>query len=352
MMPALTVARLTCGRDNEALIVAIECEVEVGAGFEAVRVSPAEAVELLRTAEPAAVLVGAPVFAGESWPAIHAALDPATPRIAVIHSLADVHALPPEVDDFLDATRTPAEIDARLQHVVRAGRRRREAIQRSEAMSAIGEVVSGVAHDVRNRLFGISATVDAFSSEVGGDPEMAPFFEVLNEEITRLSALLNDLLDYGKASTLNRELGRLRNPIADAIKLAQEYATAAGTSVEVRIEPDTPAVPFDHTRMVRVFHNILMNAIQHAPRGRIVATIGPATRDGREMVVCRVIDTGAGFPRDAIHRVFEPFFTRRAGGVGLGLAIVQRIVEAHRGFVQAVNPASGGAELAVWLPVA
>jgi signal transduction histidine kinase len=109
----------------------------------------------------------------------------------------------------------------------------------------------------------------------------------------------------------------------------------------------------DRTRLVRVFENLLENAIQHSPAGGEVAVeAAAATAGGRDGIECAVCDSGPGFQAEELGRVFDPFFTRRRGGTGLGLSIVQRIVDEHGGRVGAGNRAEGGAILTVWLPAA
>jgi PAS domain S-box-containing protein len=236
--------------------------------------------------------------------------------------------------------------------------RLQESLRRSETMSAMGALIAGVAHEVRNPLFGISATLDAFEARFRKRKDLQRYFEVLQAEVRRLSELMQQLLDYGKPH-------RLEPARVDPAELMRRAATAceplAGRArIAVTLEPDggLPAIEVDPARAVQVFQNLIENAIQHSPPGaevrfRAARAPSPDTAGGEaaETVRFLVEDAGPGFRPDDLSRIFEPFFTRRRGGTGLGLSIVQRIVEQHGGEVEAENRPGGGAAMAVVLPV-
>jgi signal transduction histidine kinase len=231
--------------------------------------------------------------------------------------------------------------------------RLQEALHRQEALTAMGTLVGGVAHEVRNPLFGITATVDALAARLEGDGAAAPLVGVMREQVQRLSRLMGDLLDYGRPIAPGRTPRSLSAVAARAIETCTPLSERAGVRVELTAEPTSVVVLVDEPRLLQVFQNLVQNAVEHTPRGgRVRVDARSAPRRGHRGVRCAVHDSGPGFnPADLPH-VFEPFFTRRRGGTGLGLSIVQRIVEQHAGHVEATNHPEGGGVVNVWLPLA
>lgn len=233
--------------------------------------------------------------------------------------------------------------------------RLQESLRRSETMSAMGALVAGVAHEVRNPLFGISATLDAFESRFGSKKDFRRYFDVLQGEVRRLSELMHQLLEYGKPARLDLAEVAPDEILAAACTGCVPLAERAGVTVVPEVGGGLPPVQVDRGRISQVFLNLLENAIQHSPRGGSVvlrAEAGAASGDtGREGVRFVVEDSGPGFLPGDLHHVFEPFFTRRRGGTGLGLSIVQRIVDQHGGEVVAANRPGGGASIQVFLPL-
>jgi len=225
-----------------------------------------------------------------------------------------------------------------------------DSLRRSETMSAMGLLVSGVAHEVRNPLFGISANLDAFEAKSGTETRFGPLVTLMRKEVNRLTALMQDLLDYGKPVPSAPSPGTIDAVVAEAVASCASLATSSAVNVVTRIAPDLPPVPMDRKRLVQVFQNLLQNAIQHSPAGTLVS-LDAMKEDGEDgpWVVLTVGDSGPGFVREDLPRVFEPFFSRRRGGTGLGLAIVHRIVEEHGGTVSAANHLQGGATISVRL---
>ena len=237
------------------------------------------------------------------------------------------------VEDISDRLRTEAEL------------------RESQTFSALGALLAGVAHEVRNPLFGLSATLDAFEARFGAEGDHARFVAALREQVTRLSDLMRDLLEYGKPNPPELASGALDDVVSEAVAACDDLAREAGVPVRVALPPGLPPLHMDARRMVHVFRNLLDNAIRHSPPGghvRLEAALLSVA--GRSVLECAVWDGGAGFEASDLGRVFEPFFTKRQGGTGLGLSIVRRIVLEHGGTVVAANRAGGGAEVRIRLP--
>jgi signal transduction histidine kinase len=223
-----------------------------------------------------------------------------------------------------------------------------ESLRKSETMSVMGSLVAGVAHEVRNPLFGISATVDVL--ECGQDEPDG--LGLLRSEVARLSRLMQDLLDYGKPPALSLAPAEIASILDAAIRACAAEAREKDVVAFLDVAPDVPPLVVDGARMEQVFLNLVANAIHYSPRGGQVRVGAFRAGSFDDAVDLLVEDEGPGLTPADLPRLFEPFFTRREGGTGLGLSIVQRIVEAHGGVVAAANRPSGGAAFRVRLPMA
>ncbi|WP_257450936.1 two-component system sensor histidine kinase NtrB [Archangium lipolyticum] len=236
------------------------------------------------------------------------------------------------------------ETEARLHEAL-------ESLRRSESLSRVGELLAGVAHEVRNPLFGISATLDVLEAQPGHPQVTAHSLSLLRREVSRLNVLMQELLTYGRPPSTELQPRMLSSVLDAAMDATAALAHEREARVELHVEPGLPPVPMDPGRLTQVFQNLLANALQHSPRGGTVwLTARRLVDDGPPRVECVVRDQGPGFPIEELSRVFEPFYSHRPGGVGLGLPIVQRIVEEHRGSVSVGNRPEGGAEVRVCFP--
>jgi PAS domain S-box-containing protein len=225
-----------------------------------------------------------------------------------------------------------------------------ESLSRTAKMTAMGSLVAGVAHEVRNPLFGISATLDAYAEELSR-PGYEECAGALRTEVVRMTRLMQELLEYGKPAAMQVERGQIGGVIEEAV--SGRAHRDAGVQVLNTATAPLPELLMDRSRMRQVFDNLIDNAVRlSVTGGRVTVAADVAEHAGRRWLECRVEDSGPGFSGEDLEHVFEPFFSRRAGGTGLGLSIVQRIVEEHSGKVIAANRPGGGAVVTVRLPVA
>ena len=225
-------------------------------------------------------------------------------------------------------------------------------LRQSEMMSLLGSLVAGVAHEVRNPLFGISSIIDAFETRFSDRTEYLRYTNVLRDEIGRLTILMEELLEYGKPFRGDLYLVSMEEMVARSVRACVPAAEVAQVNLESRVEDSLPKIRIDRRRLSKVFVNLIENAIQHSPQKGSVTIEAERISDGNhEWVQCAIRDRGAGIAAEDLPKIFEPFFSKRRGGTGLGLAIAQRIMQEHGGKLIAGNNPEGGACMIARFPI-
>lgn len=234
-------------------------------------------------------------------------------------------------------------------------------ILRKDRLAAIGQVAAGVAHEIRNPLFGITSVAQILADEVDFTPAHRELVAAMLSEGRRLNALVNDLLLYGRPSSLERRPVELGQVWEEILGLQREELQAKGLTFRREIPPDFPAVPVDPDKMKQVFLNLLKNAVEATPAGGTITValrLRPAQVPRRRGVPRRsgfaevaLSDTGSGIPAADRERIFDLFYTTKPRGSGLGLAICRRIVEEHGGRILVDSKEGEGSTFTVLLPL-
>jgi len=220
-------------------------------------------------------------------------------------------------------------------------------LRRNEVSAALGALVAGVAHEVRNPLFTLSATLEAWEVRYGGTEGVVRYAGALREQVDRLHRLMQDLLDYGKPHPLAFSEGSLADVLNRAVSSCAAVAEQHGARI-LRAAGEVPRMAIDAARLEQVFQNVIDNAIRYSAGG----VVRVETQVHEDSVVCRVIDEGPGVDTGDAENAFRPFYTRRHGGTGLGLAIARKIVIAHGGAISLTNRDDRqGAVATIRLPV-
>ena len=223
--------------------------------------------------------------------------------------------------------------------------RLRQQLERSERQAALGRLASGVAHEIRTPLGSIQGAAEILAEDYPeGHPKKA-FLDILMAEVGRLKAVVQEFLDLGRPITVEpEELGA--RDIAEACRNSlMALAEGSGVRVDIGVPADC-RIWADPFRLHQALTNLLRNAIQASAKGGRVRM--DAWLDG-EGCLFAVEDEGSGLPPGEEGRLFEPFFTKRKDGTGLGLALVRQVAEAHGGWVRGENRPEGGARFALWL---
>jgi signal transduction histidine kinase len=228
---------------------------------------------------------------------------------------------------------------------------------RRERLAALGELAALVAHEVRNPLGVIFNCLGSLAKLVELDGDARRVYEIIREEADRLNRIVGDMLDYTRPSEPQLRPGALDRVLADALQSARASEKNRGTPVDhihtsLAVDAELPPVPMDERLVHQAMVNLLSNALQSVPKGGHVRLSGQlATENGRRVARIEVADDGPGIPEELTARLFEPFFTTKATGSGLGLAVVKRIVDGHRGEVGVRTSPGQGTTFIVDLPL-
>lgn len=241
---------------------------------------------------------------------------------------------------------------AGLARTVRRQAAEREQLQtelrRSERLAALGKLLAGVAHEVRNPLTGIRSTVQLWQRGIGPDDES---FEGLVEEVDRLEGIVARLLQFSRADAQDLLPSNLNHVISEVARLTSSQADGQGVQIKLDLDPELPNILMAPPAIVQVFRNLSVNALQAMPHGGTLL-LSTRTDASAGVVEAQVVDTGPGLTPEVRAHLFEPFYTTKAGGTGLGLAIAREIALAHRGDLRAeVDVMGAGARFTLTLPI-
>ncbi len=219
-----------------------------------------------------------------------------------------------------------------------------EDVSRADRLRALGEMAASVAHEVRNPLAAIRSSAQSLQS--GAQDSELP--GIIVEEVDRLNGLVSEFLDFSRPLEPRLEPHHIVETVEGALDLLKKQDSLQNVEVVKTFGRDLPLVLTDPDQMKQVFINLFLNAVQAMPSGGTL-TIGASAQD--EQLEIEVKDTGSGIGQEELKRMFEPFFTTKERGAGLGLSIVQRIVEAHKGTISARSTVGKGTTITLSLPI-
>lgn len=241
----------------------------------------------------------------------------------------------------------PGELGAlagAFDHMADELARREARLLRSERMAAIGQLAAGVAHELNNPIGIIRGYLKTMDPE--GDVEtLREELGILDEEAAQCARIAHDLLAYARADELSLDMVDMARLLSDTATRFAESADAEGHPIEVHA--DAAQITADGPRLRQVILNLLANAAQVSPEGAPICVRGHL-EGGRYMI--EIEDQGPGVAPEDRDRVFEPFFTTRRNGTGLGLSVCLGIIQAHHGQIEICAGALGGALFRVSLP--
>ncbi len=260
-----------------------------------------------------------------------------------------------------------AELDEAYQEL----KRTQAMLVQAEKLAAVGQLASGIAHEVKNPLGIILQCVNYLEPELsakGGS--QAEILQVMREAVKTSDKIIRGLLDFSRPTPLELKSTPILTVINASLALVQAQAHDKKIRLTTDVVPEVPPVMLDEHQMQQVFINLILNAFHAMPqggaltiRGRVKRLteartgIGRRTNDtfqiGETALVCEIHDTGTGIPKEILPNVFNPFFTTKppGEGVGLGLAITASIIQGHRGIIYIESKEGRGTTVSIILPL-
>jgi PAS domain S-box-containing protein len=231
-----------------------------------------------------------------------------------------------------------------------------EQLQRMDRLASLGKFAAGIAHEIRNPLTGISLFLDDLHDNICTDKEVSSVIELALKEVERLENLVNELLDYAapyKGELQERDLNKL---IENTILFVDKQCRQLGIQVKTVLDPSMPKIKIDGEKIRQALLNIIINSIQFMPGGGklSIKTEIILLKDNypkNEKIKISISDTGPGIPASDFKKIFDPFYTKRKGGTGLGLSLTHSIIAEHKGIINVTSSDEGGAKFIIELPI-
>ena len=227
-----------------------------------------------------------------------------------------------------------------------------EEARRSERLAALGQLSGGLAHELRNPLAVIKGSAETLMGKLSNaDPITTEMAGYISSEVNRMNALVTRFLDFARPHKLEQRREQVPPLIERGLKAARDRWPNAKVEVERQFAPDLPQVTLDADLIERVFANLALNAYEAmgAGGGKLRVAAVPSA-DGKRGIEITFQDTGPGIPAEQREQIFNPFFTTKETGVGLGLSVVSKIVDDHRGWIRVTSEPGMGACFQVFLP--
>ena len=224
--------------------------------------------------------------------------------------------------------------------------------RRSERLAALGQLSAGLAHEIRNPLGVIRGSAELLNQRLAHtDTLTAELAGYISSEVERLNHLVGRFLDFARPLQLRLETQDIIPVIERSLKSMQEAWPESQVVVEKRYAEELPHVPLDEELCERVFTNLFSNAYEVMPEGgKLRVLVSPSPPNGQRGVAIEVEDTGPGIPAGQREHIFNPFFTTKKNGLGLGLSIVSKIVDDHHGRIELASKPGQSARFRLFFP--
>jgi two-component system sensor histidine kinase HydH len=226
--------------------------------------------------------------------------------------------------------------------------RLKEQLAKAERLSSLGGMVAGISHEIRNPLGIIRSSAELLKKKMLKFDSQNTIPDIIIEESGRLNNIITDFLDFAKPKEPSLKVCNIEDVIEKNLTFLSSHIQSKGYVISRRFEDNLPNIMADHAMLYQAFLNIFINAMQAMPDGGRI-TVETYGENGNVCVHFK--DEGKGAPEEILDKIWDPFFTTKETGTGLGLGIVKNIIDAHGGNIRLGNEDESGAKVTVELPV-
>jgi signal transduction histidine kinase len=224
----------------------------------------------------------------------------------------------------------------------------RTQMSRAEHLATLGELATGLAHEIRNPLAGIAGVIEIIGRDLPSTSPARSVVKDVRQEITRINRIVSDLLQTARPHPPRVSKGDLNTTVEHAVMLGRQQALARSIEITLHKDPSLPEVEHDSDQIHQVLLNLLLNALQAIDgNGKIAVSVKPHG----EFATIEVSDNGPGIAPEHLPSIFRPFYTTKGEGTGLGLSLARRIVEEHHGRLDVTSTVGKGTRFVVKLPL-
>jgi two-component system sensor histidine kinase HydH len=223
-----------------------------------------------------------------------------------------------------------------------------ERLNRAEHLSTLGEMVAGISHEIRNPLGIIKSSSELLKKKMAQFDPSSSIPNIIIEESVRLNNIITDFLNFAKPRSPNLSACYIEDILEKNITFLTSQIKQEGYTIEKHYDENLPEIVADTDMLYQAFLNILINAMQAMPGGGVIHV---NIHSANHSVTIVIEDEGEGIAEDLIEKIWDPFFTTKAKGTGLGLGIVKNIIESHEGSISIINKPDTGSRVTISLPV-
>jgi signal transduction histidine kinase len=241
------------------------------------------------------------------------------------------------------------QMEEKIQKTTADLRKTEAQLIRSEKLAALGQLSAGIAHEIRNPLTSINILIHSLTENLPTEDSRLEDLKVIEEEILRINEIVDQFLRFAKPASPLFEKTNLIPIFEEILQLLRPQIEKGKIAAKKGFEP-LPLITVDKEQIKQVILNLLMNAIQAMPEGGELSMSGRLSKDGY-WAELTLQDSGIGIPQEDLEKLFDPFFSTKEGGIGLGLSIAHRIIDQHHGKIEVESTPEKGTRFTISLPV-